>query len=206
MGGQEQDWTEIRETVGQDPASRRMEALVVEAKRGEDHAFYELIDLHKERLYRIAWTYLRSEQDALEAVQETVCRAYMKLAKLKRPQYFSTWLVRIMLNYCIDELKRRGRHSPLLLDRLPGEPEEGTAAPGVHAGVGLEDRLVLRHAIDALDEPEKLVIWLKYYEDMTITDISRVLSRPPGTIKTRLHRALGKLRENLMGKGREAHG
>lgn len=185
--------------------SPRMKDLVLAAQRGDDQAFYELIDQHKSRLYRIAWTSLRHEQDALEAVQETVCRAYVNMKKLKNPAFFATWLVRILLNHCIDELKRRAKQSPHRSHQMKNVPEERVMFRQSDVSISVEDRLELEQAIDELGEPEKQIILLKYYEDMTITDISDVLACPPGTIKTRLHRALNKLRD-MMGKGRETHG
>jgi len=179
--------------------------LVRAAKRGDDHAFFELFSMHKSQLYRMAWTYLHQEQDALEAVQETVCRAFVNLKKLRDDRYFTTWLVRILLNVCMDELKRRGRLSPSSEERLRGLPEDMGMYKTDQPGISLEDRLELEQAVQRLNEPEKQVILLKYFEDMTITDISNVLECPPGTIKTRLHRALAQLRDRL-GKGSEARG
>lgn len=83
--------------------------LVKLAQHGDEEAVFALLQLHMDKLYRIAWIYLRNEQDALEALQETSCRAFVKLGTLKRPEFFSTWIVRIMLNVCMDELKRKKR-------------------------------------------------------------------------------------------------
>lgn len=179
--------------------------LVRAARRGDDQAFFELIRMHKSQLYRMAWTYLRQEQDALEAVQETVCRAYAGLKKLKDERFFGSWLVRILLNVCIDEIRRRDRQSPASEAWLQGLPEERRMYSSLSQDLSVEDRLELEQAVHRLREPEKQIILLKYFEDMTITDISHVLECPPGTIKTRLHRALLQLREWL-GKGSEARG
>lgn len=179
--------------------------LVRAARRGDDHAFFELVSMHKSQLYRMAWTYLRQEQDALEAVQETVCRAYVGLKKLRNDELFTTWLVRILLNVCMDELKRRGRQSPSSEPWQQDQPRGKTMCSTDRQDLTVEDRLELEQALQRLDEPEKQVILLKYFEDMTITDIANVLGCPPGTIKTRLHRALVQLRDWL-GKGSEARG
>lgn len=197
---------QVDRTISENDASAMTTVeLVLAAQRGDDQAFYELINQHKARLYRMAWTHMRHEQDTLEAVQETVTRAYIQLKKLRDARFFSTWLIRILLNVCIDELRRRGRQSPSSMELLQGLPEERVMYKQDKDGVSIEERLLIEHAVDRLDENEKQVILLKYYEDMTITDISDVLQCPPGTIKTRLHRALNKLR-NIMGKGSEAHG
>lgn len=103
------------------------EGLVLAAKCGDDEAFYALIILHKDKMYRIAYTYMKNETEALEAVQEATCRAYVQLRKLREPSYFGSWLIRILMNYCVDELKRRaiceraGCRSNLLFLVLPSK-------------------------------------------------------------------------------------
>ena len=71
------------------------------------------MEMHQSRLYRIAYAYLHNEDDALEVIQESTYRAYRNLKKLKQPNYFETWLIRILLNCCADERKRQGRFRPV---------------------------------------------------------------------------------------------
>ena len=84
-----------------------MEDLVFKAQRGDDKAFYELISECRSQLYGTALQYLRNESLALEVVQEVTCRAYLRINKLKDPKYFSTWLIRVMINYCLDEIRKQ---------------------------------------------------------------------------------------------------
>lgn len=164
------------------------------AMKGNDEAFYELMQLHKEKLYRIALSYMKNEHDALEAVQETTCRAYSKLGKLKEPDYFGTWLVRIMLNYCIDELKAHNRRAALFTETKV----ESTAADEFNAKV---ERLGLEAAIRQMNPKYQAVIHLKYFEDLTITEIARTMEKPEGTVKTWLHKALTRLRLTMEKEG-----
>lgn len=83
------------------------------AQQGDHEAFQRLLMGERERLYSIAYAYLHNESDALEAIQETTCGAYVKLGKLREPRYFRTWLIRILIRYCIDEQKRKRRTLPL---------------------------------------------------------------------------------------------
>ena len=83
------------------------EDLVKAAQNGDDNAFYGLISAYKDNLYNVAYCYLKNQQDTLEAIQEVTYRAYLKINKLKEPKYFNTWLTRILINYCIDEQKRK---------------------------------------------------------------------------------------------------
>ncbi|NIK69199.1 sigma-70 family RNA polymerase sigma factor [Paenibacillus sp. BK720] len=176
------------------------ELLVAAARRGDDAAFYSLITQHKEKMYRIAYSYLKNETDALEAVQEATCRAYMQIRKLKEPEYFGSWLIRILMNYCADEAKRKTR-------RAYGQ-QAVAAALDPHAANGessLLERVMLESAVEQLDANYQKVIQLKYYHDLTITEIARTLQKPEGTIKTWLHKALGGLRQRL-GKEGEPNG
>jgi len=176
------------------------ELLALAAKRGDDAAFYSLITQHKERLYRIAYTYLKDEADALEAIQEATCRAYMQIRSLKEPRYFGSWLIRILMNYCADEVKRRSRRN--------GGWQAAVAVAETYTASGesaVLEKVLLESAVDQLDANYQKVIQLKYYHDLTITEIARTLQKPEGTIKTWLHKALGGLRQRLEKDG-EPHG
>ncbi|GGH22190.1 sigma-70 family RNA polymerase sigma factor [Paenibacillus segetis] len=168
------------------------ELLALAAKRGDDAAFYSLITEHEEKMYRIAYAYLKNEADALEAVQETTCRAYMQIRKLKEPNYFGSWLIRILMNYCVDELKKRTR-------REGRQPVEAASVEQqlTNGETALLEKILLEAAVDQLDEKYQQVIQLKYYHDLTIIEIARTLNKPEGTIKTWLHKALGGLRQRL---------
>ncbi len=158
------------------------EELVIAAQGGDNEAFYRLMSLYSRNLYKIAYSYLENEQEALEAVQEITCRAFIKLKKVKQPQYFKTWVTKILINYCIDELKRSEKLTELNIE----EPEEDNSSS--------VDNMDLNIALNKLDSKYKQVIVLKYFQDMTTEDIASVLERPEGTIKTWLHRGLTGLR------------
>jgi RNA polymerase sigma-70 factor (TIGR02954 family) len=163
--------------------------LVDKARKGDEHALYSLILAHKEQLYKIAYSYLKNEQDSLEAIQEVTFRAFKSIRKLKESSYFSTWLIRIMMNYCNDELRKRKRTIP-----------SGDVAHDVPF-VENQHRFELEEAIDALDATSKQVLTLKYFQDFKIKEIADILECPEGTVKTWLNKALKKLRYQLDGKG-----
>ncbi len=166
-----------------------LQELVRKAKRGDEAAFYELMQLHKVRLYRIALSYLKNSGDAVEALQEVTYRAYRSIRKLKEPQYFTTWLTRILLNYCNDELKKRKRL--LVSDDLISLM--GTE----HQSSWLE----VEDVIAKLDSKTRQVIELKYVHDFKIKEIAEILDCPEGTVKTWLHKGLQELRGQLEDKG-----
>ncbi len=156
---------------------------------GDDEAFYILVSDHKEQLYRIAYSYLNSQEDALEAIQETTYRAYKNRYKLKNPQYFKTWLIRILINYCVDELKRRKKVLSITRPISHSTEDDKT------------DRLTVQAAVQKLKNKHREVILLKYFEDLTISEIANVMDHPEGTIKTWLNRGLASLRLLLNKEG-----
>jgi RNA polymerase sigma-70 factor (TIGR02954 family) len=168
------------------------------AIRGDHEAFYLLMQEHKVRLYRIAYSYLKNETDALEAIQEVTYRAYIKIKKLREPQFFGTWLTRIMINYCVDEVKKRKRMIPseMDLEKHEGIPAEGT-------GTSL-NKIGIETALEQMDPKYQTIIRLKYFHDETITSIAETLDKPVGTVKTWLNKALKQLRRQLEREG-ETH-
>ncbi|MBS4173380.1 sigma-70 family RNA polymerase sigma factor [Bacillus sp. FJAT-49736] len=168
-------------------------SLVEKAKKGDDTAFYQLVSGQKEQLYRIAMSYLKREEAALEAIQETTFRSYKAIKKLKNPEYFSTWLIRILINYCKDELKKQKRvihHDDLAV--IAGAKEE--AFP-----------FEIEEAVYKLDEKFRDVIILKFFHDMKISDIATLLKCPESTVKTWLYKGLKALKHQLEEEGGQKH-
>ena len=161
------------------------------AAKGDQEAFIRLMELHKATLYRTAFAFLKDQHASIEAVQEVTARAYKAVRRLKNPAFAKTWLTRIMINYCQDELKRRGREPSS--DRLPD--------PGAH---DVYDRFELDEALEALPGESRRLIHLKYFEEMKIREIAELEQIPEGTVKSRLHYSLRQLREFFTGKGGNA--
>ena len=159
------------------------EELVKMAQLGDHEAFHQLVSANNKKLYSIAIAYLKDENDALEAIQEATCKAYIKLAKLKEPRYFQTWFIRILIRCCIDEQKRKKKMMPLFQITEP-----------LAADLKLDDKIRLEMAIDLLAPKLRHIIILKYYEDMTLSEIANLLEKPEGTVKTWLNKALKELR------------
>ena len=125
-----------------------IEKLVLEAKKGNDDAFYMLLSEHKTKLYRIAYSYFGNENDSLEAIQEVTYRAYVKLQNLKEPRYFTTWLIRILIHYCIDELKKKKRIIFRMIEKGKSTENENV------------NRVGIEQAIEKLDPKLKTIIIL----------------------------------------------
>jgi RNA polymerase sigma-70 factor (TIGR02954 family) len=166
------------------------EILLVKAQKGDDEAFFQLISINKTQLYKIAFSYLKNEIEALEAIQEVTFRAYKAIKKVKQASYFNTWLIRIMINYCIDEQRKRKRV-------IFAEKEIATTNEDSSTNIVVQD------AVYQLKANYQKVIVLKYYQDLTVQQIAMVLEKPEGTIKTWLHKALKQLKSILEKDGEQ---
>lgn len=146
--------------------------------------FLERLAPMKGRLYRTAWAYLGGEAAALEAVDETVYQGLRHLRSLRQPEFFETWLTRILINVCKKELQRQRRFR--------------WADPMPEAGADFDyDALPLREAIAHLPEELRRVVALRYFADLTLAQTAAILGIPQGTVVTRQRRALALLKLEL---------
>ncbi|WP_342481737.1 sigma-70 family RNA polymerase sigma factor [Paenibacillus sp. FSL L8-0340] len=152
-----------------------MEAERVQFGDESGQAFIRLVSEQKKILYGIAFSYFRSESDALEMLQEATYRAWSKRKSLKDPERFAPWVTRILINCCNDELKRR--------KRLVSVEPTNTGSTGVMEMTS-DRKLDMEQALDSVKFKYRQVLVLKYYRDMTLTEIAEVLGKPEGTVKT----------------------
>lgn len=162
------------------------------AIQGEEEAFVALMQLHKEALLRTAFAFLRNEHEALEALQETTYRAFRKIRTLKEPAYAKTWLIRIMINYCQDQIKKDKRYV------RNGKDPDSSFSDDL-------SQLELQEALSTLSPAEQQLIYMKYFQDVKIKDIAAIEKIPEGTVKSRLHKTLRTLRSHFEGKGEMDH-
>lgn len=140
------------------------------------------------KFYRLAFCYVKNEHDALEILSEATYRGFINLKRLEKPEFFDTWMSRIIINCACDLLKKQNRydfHEPD--DSIPAREDE----------LSVDDRLDLYQALDELAPDEKSLVILKYFEDKSFREIASILSIPESTVKTRLYRIIGKLRDAI---------
>lgn len=166
-------------------------------KNLEDQQTFEvLIKNEQEKLYKVAYSYVRNEQDALDIVQDTVIKGLKSFHKLKDIQYFSTWITRILIHSAIDHLRRRKNVIPLEIDWADsGYREENSSVLSID----------IANAFETLNSQQKTLILLRFYYGYSIAEISEIMEKPQGTIKSQLHRTLQLLKQNLE-KGGESYG
>lgn len=162
---------------------------VKKAINGDARAFEELLFLEEKMLYYKALSYVQKKEDALDAIQEAACKAFLSIGQLKNPDFFSTWLFKILIRECYKLLKNREQIIPYeeneLLKRLDGKQDEEINC------------FHLSEALSKLNSSYQTSIILFYYHDLPIKDISEIMEKPVGTVKTYLRRAKKKLKDDL---------
>ena len=165
--------------------------LVKRAKKGDSDAFQILIHEEKEKMYRMAYMYMRNEDDALEVFQESLYKALNSINTLKNDDYFSTWLMKILINTAITTLKKKQKLVSMnseIFDQIENKERYGT-----------EEQIDLLQAMDDIEEKYKTVLLLRFYQDYTVKQIAAFLDCPEGTVKTNIRRGLELLRTKLKG-------
>ena len=162
--------------------------LVERARRGDHDAFTELARGAVTRLDGAARLILRDPELARDAVQEALIRAWRDLPRLRDPERFDAWLHRLTVNTCLD-LARRRRRRVIEVELTPID------APSVaDVSATLADRELVEGAMRRLDESGRAIVVLHYFLGMPLTEVAATLGIPVGTVKSRLHRALGEMR------------
>ena len=162
--------------------------LVERAQRGDQDAFAVLVRASVDRLETAARLILRDPELARDVVQDSYLRAWRDLRGLREPDKFDGWLHRLMVNSCLDVLRRR-RRRPIEIEITDlHTPSEADASSLV------ADRDMINQVLRRLDGPGRAIVVLHYSLGMPLTEVAGVLAIPVGTVKSRLHRALGQMR------------
>ena len=162
--------------------------LVERASQGDHEAFGVLIGAHLARLDTAARLILRDPELARDAVQEATLRAWKNLRGLRDPNRFAPWLHRLTVNACLDlARKRRNRVFEVELTPLHETPVPDAASR-------VADAMYVERMLAAVDPPQRAVVVLHYYLDLSLPETAAALGIPVGTAKSRLNRALAAMR------------
>ena len=156
-----------------------MENLLEKATAGDQQAILELIEQDEEVFYPIAYTYLKNEQDALDALQEMTYKALKKMHTVNQPEFARTWLVRVLINCCNDMLKKR-------IQTVEIEETSISEAP-IYSEIS--------RLLNLLTLTEQQLVYAKYFQQLKNNEIAELQNIPEGTVKSRLHAILKKLRK-----------
>lgn len=184
-----------------EPAGPDDSLLVRRVRAGDLSAFEILVRRYERRVYSLAIRYCGDREDARDLTQETFVRAFRALDSFRGDAAFSTWLHRIAVNVCLDELRRRRTRPQVHLDE-PLQTDDGAAERQVAAGdpgpqQHVEQRElgeVIRREIAALPAEYAAVVVLRDLQDLSYEEIAQALGISLGTVKSRLHRGRAALR------------
>ncbi|MCL1805276.1 MAG: RNA polymerase sigma factor [Clostridiales bacterium] len=147
----------------------------------------------KQMYYRLAYSLVGNEADALDAIAQMTLQVVEKIHTLRSNDAFIAWSKKILVNVCREYWRRNPKTLPL---------DEALGAGGVGEGAGglaPEDEIVIRQSVARLPEIHREVVYLRFYLDYEYKDIAQLLDVPEGTVKSRLNRALESLREQMGG-------
>ena len=182
--------------------SQADDALVLRMQNGDHDAFGELVNRHQRRVWMVCRQYVGlAEADSV--AQDSLVKAFTRIGDFDRRAAFSTWLTRIAINTCLDELRRRRREA-IVDDESEGDDELGLLDRVPDDAAGPEGRSMQKQAVASLLAREKKlpprqreIFRLRFYAEMELEEIASALDVHVGTVKTQLHRAVHKLREEL---------
>jgi RNA polymerase sigma-70 factor, ECF subfamily len=168
--------------------------IIQRVLEGDVEAFARLVDLHYPRCARIAVRILGNREDAEEAIQDAFLRAFKALGDYEDRERFSAWLTRILVNQCRTVLARTKRRDALFAELDPrrldfivaAEPDEGTW-------------MELEHVLGQLPAEQREAIVLRYADDLTYEEMSRITGAGESALKMRVQRAFARLRAMLQG-------
>lgn len=152
--------------------------------KSEDKVITFIIE-NKENFYRLAFSYVKNAEDALDIVQDSIEKAILKKASLKDNQSIKSWFYKIVVNTSLDFLRKHKRISVV---------DEGTMEFLGSSKVDIYQDMDLKRSLDELPIKFRSVIVLKFFEDLRIDEVAEILQENKSTIKTRLYRALALLR------------
>lgn len=167
-----------------------MPKWIAAARQGDACAFGKLYETIYADLYHFALYRLGSREEAEDAVQEAALEAFRGISGLKKPESFRSWMFTILTVRC-------NRHVPSLIRRREEVPVEELALAEEDFAPDAEQAWRLRQAIDALSEEDKQLVLLSVVGGFSGKEVAAILQRPPGTLRSRLHRTLKKLRTVL---------
>ena len=168
--------------------------LVRRAQGGDADAYEQIVKAHQGIAFRMAYLVTGSAADAEEAAQDAFVKAYRALGRFRADAPFRPWLLRIVVNEARNRRRGEGRRANLAL-RAAAAESSGDAAPSPEATfLEAEQRAALLAAVNELREEDRLVIALRYFLDLSEVETASALGVRPGTVKSRLSRALERLR------------
>ncbi len=147
----------------------------------------EYIQDHQNDFYRLAYSYTKNPDDALDVVQDAIVKAMSQVHKLRNPEFLRTWFYRILVNEALGNLRRSKR----------SVVQEDLSESAVYEEKDIPQKIDLLRAIDSLPPKLRTIILLRFFEDMKLEEIAAVTGLNLNTVKTRLYRGLNLLKISI---------
>lgn len=183
--------------------------LIEQARRGDQRAFRALVERYQRKVYGLALGLLKDPDEARDMAQEAFLKAHQHLGSFQGTSSFYTWIYRITVNLCIDQLRRAGRGGQVAFDETVSHDEAGSPADelsprrlGFDPGRALQDKELrqrIQAALDTLSEQHRAVLLLREVDGMSYKELAEVLEIAEGTVMSRLFHARKRMQELLRG-------
>lgn len=154
-----------------------------------EEQFVNMLEKHKGEFYKVAYSYVKTEENSLDIISESTYNALNALYTLREPKHMKTWFYRILINSCKQFLRKNKRivYNSDLIKQIPTDT------------VDRDELLDLYESVNQLQLKYREVILLKYFKQMSIDEIADILKLNPNTVKTRLRRGITKLKTKVGG-------
>ncbi|MBT2282275.1 sigma-70 family RNA polymerase sigma factor [Paenibacillus polymyxa] len=159
-------------------------------RKTKEEQFSEKITEIQNKLYRLAYCYVKNEQEALDIVSEAVYKGFIAYGKMESMTYFDSWMSRIVINTAIDHIRRNQR-----VTYMEDHAQEFVAP---ERGASVEVKMDLYDALDRLVPEDRAYIILKFFGNMRFREIAEVLSLSENTVKSKFYRIINKLKMDLI--------
>ena len=172
------------------------EMLVKEVKNGQLESYDELMQKHQQQVYRIAYSFAKTEQGSMDITQNIFLKAYENIARFREESQFKTWLTRISFNEGQNWIKKNKRY--LAHEDLIGHLDNASSpVTQEDEYLAFENKTILLRSLYELNTKYRLAIILRYFENYSIKDIAETLNCSEGVVKNMLYRSLQKLKKYL---------
>lgn len=161
--------------------------MIDQDRENSIHRLVEYVEENKEKFYRLSYGYLKDEQLALDTIQDAIVKAISKMHTLKNPDYLKTWFYRIIINECLNQLKRKKKIEEINIEQYDISFEEQE----------MSDAIDVYRKIDQLKPELKTIIILRFFEDMKLEEIVKITHTNLSTVKSRLYKALKQLKGKI---------
>jgi RNA polymerase sigma-70 factor, ECF subfamily len=181
-------------------------SLIVSFRAGNEDAFDKLFERYQDYVYNVCLGILANPDDARDCTQEAFLRVYRKVGEFRGEAAFSTWLYRVATNVCVGQLRKRPRHQTASLEdenvrEIADDGPEAWARPVREA-----DEAIVREVVAELPEDYRLVLVLRYFQDLSYEEMVQVLGYTMSQLKVKLHRARRAFAKKWVARGEGAVG